>query len=334
MNTFLNKTRNYFRVIGTYDENGLKRETCKIKLRDENGNDAGTVDGERIMGNIAIKTKTGIVMLNVYFQNLTSKNETNPQWKMACDMYENWVPRINGTGEPTVVNVEGTIAPNDYVGQDGSLKYTLRWSVRRANTKIPENAVYGASLNAVGYIQSISHEIRNEEETGRLLVKLYGVDNQGACFPIDAIVEKDMADDFESSYEPQQTVNFDFDLVIKHIGEKKGGKKAFGKQSTVAVNDGFDIQELIIVGGDEPFEEPDEEVDEEGNPVKTQWINPSAMKKALKERDKYLDQLKAIPPEKKSTKSTSIKDQKAKFNKVKANTAPTFEDFDDEEDPF
>lgn len=334
METVLNKTKNYFRVIGTYDENGLKREACKIKLRDENGNDAGTVDGERIMGNIAIKTKTGIVTLNVYFQNLTSKNETNPQWKMACDMYENWVPRINGTGEPTVVNVEGTIAPNDYVGQDGSLKYALRWSVRRANTKIPENAVYGASLNAVGYIQSITPEIRNEEETGRLLVKLYAVDNKGTCFPIDAIVEKDMADDFESSYEAQQTVNFDFDLVVKHIGEKKSGKKAFGKQSTVAVNDGFDIQELIIVGGDEAFEEPDEEEDDEGNPVKTQWINPAAMKKAIKEREKYLDQLKANPPEKKSTKSTNIKSEKAKFNKAKVNTTSTFEDFDDEEDPF
>lgn len=332
MNTFLNKTKNYFRVIGTYYENGLKRENCKIKLRDENGNDNGTTDGERIMGNIAIKTKTGIVTLNVYFQSLTSKGEKNPQWKMACDMYENWNPHINGTGESTVVNVEGTVAPNDYVGQDGNLKYALRWSVRRANTKVPENAEYGASLNAVGYIQSISPEIRNEEETGRLLVKLYAVDNKGTCFPIDAIVEKDMADDFESSYEAQQSVNFDFDLVVKHVGEKKSGKKAFGKQSTVAVNDGFDIQELIIVGGDEPFEESDEEEDEEGNPVKTQWINPTAMKKAIKEREKYLDQLKANPPEKKSTKSTNIKEQKAKFNKAKTNNVP---DFDvDEDDPF
>lgn len=332
MNTFLNKTRNYFRVIGTYDENGLKREACKIKLKDENGNDAGTVDGERIMGNIAVKTKNGIVTLNVYFQNLTSKGEKNPQWKMACDMYENWVPHINGTGDPTIVNVEGVVAPNDYVGQDGNLKYALRWSVRRANTKVPEDATYGASLNAVGYIQSINHEIRNEEETGRLLVKLYGVDSKGTCFPIDAIVEADMADDFESSYEAQQTVNFDFDLVVKHIGEKKNGKKAFGKQSTVAVNDGFDIQELIIVGGDEPFEEPDEEEDEDGNPVKTQWVNPSAMKKALKERDKYLDQLKNNPPEKKSEKTTSIKSEKAKFNKAKTNDVP---DFDvDEDDLF
>ena len=146
------------------------------------------------------------------------------------------------------------------------------------------------------------------------------------------MVEKDMADDFEDSYETQQTINFDFDLVIRHIGEVKKGKKAFGKQSTIAVNDGFDTQELIIVGGDEPFEEPNEEVDEEGNPVKTQWINPSAMKKAIKEREKHLDQLKANPPEKKSAKSTSIKSEKAKFNKAKANDVP---DFDvDEDDPF
>lgn len=342
MQSVLNKTRNYFRCVGTLYELGLKQEPCDIKLRDENGNPAGTTKGERIMGNIAVRTDNGIHTFNVYFQNLTADNKPNPQWKMACAIMD-WTPEINGLGdEPTLVNVEGTVAINDYVGQDGEVKSGLRWSVRRANTKASPDDTKGTSLNAVAFIQSIEPEARtvgdDVEETGRLKVGLLSVDGKGCVFPIKALVDEELADDFDSNYEKGQTVNFDFDLIVRHVGGQQNKKKAFGKGSSVAVNNGFDIQELMIVGADEPIEEPDEltEIDENGNEVevKTQWLNPVAVKKAINERNKMLDELKNKPVEKKPGSIREAK-QKEKGKMAKPKTSvPDFDDGLDDEDIF
>lgn len=335
----LNKSKNYYRAVGTLFESGLKREDCKIKVRDENGNPAGTVNGERVMGNIALRTDNGIVTFNVYGQSLTAKNEPNKMWKMFTDMLE-WNPETGGNSEvvPTLLSVEGSVSPNDYVS-NGDLKYSLRWNVRRANTRVGEADKKATTLNATCYIQSMKAEERNEEETGRLLVKLMAVDNNGACFPIDAIVEENMADDFDGAYEVGQTVNFDFDLISRHVGDSTPKKKAFGRGGSVAVNSGFDVSELMIVGADDPIEEPDEDmlVDENGNKIedKSGYINPVAMKKAIKVRAQMLDELKANPPEKKSGKSApteSFKDKKAKMQKTKSK--PVDDEVDDDELDF
>lgn len=334
MQSVLNKTRNYFRCLGFLYERGIKQEPCDIKLRDENGNPAGTTKGERIMGNIAVRTDNGIHTFNVYFQNLTADNKPNPQWKMACAMMD-WTPEINSLGgEPTLVNIEGTVAINDYVGQDGEVKSTLRWSVRRANTKASPDDTKGTSLNAVAFIQSIEPETRvvgdDVEPTGRLKVGLLGVDGKGCVFPIKALVDEDLADDFDSNYEKGQTVNFDFDLIVRHVGGQQNKKKAFGKGASVDVHYSFDIQELMIVGADEPFEE----VEDDDGETKSQWLNPVAIKKAINERNKMLDELKNKPVEKKSGSIREAK-QKEKAKMAKPKTAvPDFDDGLDDDEIF
>src|SRR5699024_858514 len=110
----------------------------------------------------------------------------------------------------------------------------------------------------------------------------------------------------------------------------------------VAVNNGFDVQELMLVGGDDEIEEPDELTteDEDGNEVevKTQYINPKAMKKAIKVRAQMLEQLKANPP-KQTAKPTSVKAAKqAQKDRMKAGMktggAAPFDDIDSDDDIF
>lgn len=307
----LQKTANWFRCVGYLSESNLKREDCNIKQKDASGQDAGTKKGERIMGSVAVKTDNGIHTFNVYAQSLTAKGEESKQWKMYCDML-NWNPKIGGDSsvEPTLVNIEGAISVNDYVNQQGEVKSGLRWRVGRANTKASPDEPKGTTLKVTTIIQSIKPEIRQEEETGRLLVTLYGAEGNGTCFPINAIVDEEMADAFSDCYEVGMTVPFELELVSRHVGGGANtGTKKFGRAGKVAVNSGFDVQELMLVGGDDEIEEPDELTteDENGNEVevKTAWINPTAMKKAIKARAQMLEELKSNPPEKKPSGGNS-----------------------------
>lgn len=344
----LTKTPNWFRSVGLLSESNLKREAVDIKQKDDNGQDAGTKKGERIMGTVAVKTDNGIHTFSVFAQSLTSKGEESKQWKMYCDMLE-WNPQIGGDSsvEPTLVNIEGAVGINDYVNQQGEVKSSLRWRVSRANTKASPDEPKGTTLKVTAIIQSIKPEVRQEEETGRLLVTLYGAEGNGTCFPITAIVDEDMADAFNDCYEIGMTVPFELELVSRHVGnENTGAAKKFGRAGKVAVNNGFDVQELMLVGGDDEIEEPDELTteDENGNEVevKTQWINPVAMKKAIKARAQMLEELKNNPPEKKSggkgNSSLQAKKQAAK-DKMKGGMKASHPvnvpfDMDDEEDLF
>lgn len=313
MQNELKKSRQYFRSVGTVYELALKLEDCDCKYKDKDGNEQKT-QGERIMGSISLRTQKGIHTYNVYIQSLDYKGEPSKQWKMANDMLS-WSPEINGNGEePTRVAVEGQIAINDYV-KDGNTYSNLRWRVSKATTKVGDDEPTGTSLDAVCYVHKIEAEKVNEEETGRLKVTLMGADNKGACFPIDVIVEEDLADAVEESIEVGTTLPVTLNRNMRHIGgdKKKGGKRMIGGSGDVNVNTGFDIEELILVGADEPIDEPEETEDEDGNSIedKSGYINPATMKKAIKVRATMLDELKANPPERKG-KTESFEDKKKK----------------------
>lgn len=335
MNT-LNKTKNFYRAIGTVSEIKLKRDTVKIDLKDEKGNVTGSATTNRIMGEVSVCVGKGVMSFNTYQTELNSfcdKNgkHDNPRWKMAEAMTE-WNPKINGDPniEPTVVEISGTVAINDYP-KDGEVRSSLRWNISKATTNA-DISNKGASLGVVGYIQSIKPEVVGEEATGRLKVRLYGADGNGACFPIDCIVDEELADDFTDTFAVGQTIEADIDVHCTHVGGDSNKKKQFGRSASVAMNTGYDKRELMIVGAD-VIEEPDELTveDENGNevPVKTKWIDPATMKKAIKEREKHLDELKNGEgnDKKSATKSTGSKLKEAKKSNY---------DFEnsDEDEPF
>ena len=192
------------------------------------------------------------------------------------------------------------------------------------------------------------------EETGRLLVTLYAADNHGQCFPIECIVPVTIKDDdgsdiemasvFGDCFEVGQTLSCEFNRVVRHIGGNGKKKKAFGKSADIAVSNGYDIEELILVGAD-TIDEPAELTREDANgnevPVETDWINPEAMKKAVKARKAMLEEKVKEKKEGKPKTSgrSSLQEAKSAKKSVGKKTA-VVEDFDDdddfttEEDPF
>lgn len=340
--SMLRRTNHGWSCIGTVYENGLKREETDIKLRDENGNQNGTMKGERIYGSIAIKIDTGVVELNVYAQSHTSRGETTKQWKMYSDMLE-WVPTVNGKGgEPTLVKVEGTVDVQDYVNRENNLAMMTRYRVNRGSTRTDDENP-GMSMEGIWYIGAIDKEMVLDEETGRLLVTLYGVNNQGQIYPFTVYVKEDMADAFEDMYEVGQTAKFLFNMEHRHIGGDVEDKKpAFGHATKVNTAKGFDRFEVILVGGDDVIEEPDPDslVDENGKAIEdtSGYISPKAVAKALKERNKMLEEKKAAGYQggnsgNQTKAKGTIKDRKTAMDKKAASGADT-DAFDDEDDPF
>ena len=339
--SILNKTKNWYRCVGELSEKDLKLEDCKVKLYEDGKPTGEETKAQCIKGKVAIKTDTGIQTFGIYFASKGMDGKDSKDWGMAKAMLEKWNPAIGGDGsDPTIVALEGAAEINDYAGENG-ISSRLQFRVRRANTRVSPDEGHGMTLNATAYIHKMTPEVRNDEETCRLKVTLYGANAKGACFPIDMIVETDLAEDFETTYEVGQTVNFDIDIVTKHVGTTKGGKKAFGKGGKMNVNSGFDVTEYVLAGCDEAIEEPDELTteDEDGNevPVKTEWINPTAMKKAIKARATMLEELEKNGNAPKSGEK-SVKERKAerKAGGLGKKPKPQIEEDeeDDEESPF
>lgn len=337
-NSTLKKTANWFRCVGTLSESSLKEEECSVKVKDKEGN-VSNKKGKRIRGNISMETKNGTFTFNVYAQTPTSQGEKNNRWTMYESML-NWNPQIGGDNSLPVTKacVEGQVSINDYVSQqDGKVKTTLRWSISKGTTKVKDDES-GVTLEATGFIQSVKPEIKNDEETGRLLVTLYGADNNGSCYPINCVVEEKLVDAFEEYYEVGETASFTLDRVMHHVGpQRRTVQRALGGYGSVNVNAGYDTEELVVVGADEPIEEPDElyTEDDEGNeiPVETDWINPETMKKAIKIRNQMLKEMEEKGPVKKESVSNMLKKAKS-VSKKSQSKFDDFDDFDEEETPF
>ena len=324
-NSVLNATKNRFGVVGLVSELDLKREDCVVKVKSDDGS-VSEVPSERIRGKISLEIGANQVKtFDVYASKTTSKGKEHQQWAMYEAMM-NWNPRIHGNPneEPTKVILNGSVGINDYLGQDGKAHSILKWNINSANTKVSPDEPLGCSLNFTGFVKKIVPEIRNEEETGRLNVELLGVDTKGAVYPVGIIVPEELVEGFTDRYEAGKTGNFDIDVVMVHVGDKKAKKKAFGKAASTNINTGFDIEERVMRGGEEPIEEPEDE-DENGNLIDNGWLNPEAIKIAIKEREKMLTELEKNPSKK--TTASAPAQKTSKFSKK-----PDMNSTDDDDD--
>lgn len=345
MGSTLNQSKQNFRAIGIVSEFELTHEACEVKLENDE-----KVDSERIRGKISVRINNTVKIFDVFCTKTTSKNEEAKTWKNAKSWLE-FVPEIGGSittnfgkenkksisgdkENASLVSISGRINENRYYNQNTKdAAVNVRWNANRISTsKVSEDDEHGCTLSGTFYIKSIKSEEKNEEETGRLLVTLCAVGYGASPIVVETVVAEDLAEAFNDMYEAGQTASFDIDVVSEHIGSTVNGKKAFGDSGKIKAN-GYDRETLMIVGGDEPIEESDEE-DDDGNPIDNGWIDPKAMKAALKERDTLLAEIKANEGngnnKKSSAKPSTFKDKKRMG--AKKIESPILDD--DEDDPF
>lgn len=344
----LKQTNTAWTCIGTVYEKALKHETVTIEVGKKD--DKHKVESDCIKGKVSIRIPDGIITFPVYFTEIGYNGEEAYSWKMATAMYENWNPQINGDGsEPTRVALNGELGYQDrYNENKKSMDYYLSYRIRSANTKVSEDMGEGMTIKVNAFVQKISPEVKDDEETGRLLVDLLCVDYKGGCYPVHCIAEQEAAElltdgdsDFDA-FEPGQTrTGLELEYRIKGAEKKSTStaRRTFGNKTAPEVYEGGSrsVTELILVAADSiAVEEPDELTyeDDEGNEVEveTLWINPKTMKEAIKVRKAKLEEMEKNggKEEKTTTKNVGKKLNEAK----KANKKEDKDPWSDDEDIF
>lgn len=174
---------------------------------------------------------------------------------------------------------------NDYVGKSGRIASVDCFNVQRVkilSEPVEEEKFEGA---IEGMVTKVVPEIRNEEETGRLLTEITGVGYNEKALPHSLIVENDLADDFQDMYELGSLATFYVEIKSVEYGEKKTSSTGgFGRKADI--NTGFTRVEWHVIGGEEVIDE--ERVNNKGEKL---YIDPKDVKNLLEERKVELEQI-------------------------------------------
>ena len=338
----LNKSKNFYRCVGTVYELGLKKEDCEVKLYEDGKPTGEKVSAKCIKGKFSVRTDGGIVTFMIYFASKGFDGKESRQWKMATDMLE-LNPEVNGGGgAPSVVVVEGRLENNMFMSRDGKeVKEAPQFRVSKVSTTAyKEGMEYGITVNMSGCMTKNVPETKmvdgEAEETGRGVMTVYMANGKGEVFPITVIVPDDLVDDVNDAVENGCTIDATLDVNTITFGgvAKKHGIGRAGKIDTSNVS----TRTEFVLAGMDIVEEPDELYieDEDGKqtPVKTLWMDSSVVKKAIKMYQVKKDEF-AKNGGNKTTKSNStpnLKDKKAEYKSKRVGKKVTndFDDFGDD----
>lgn len=342
----LNKSKNFYRCVGTVYELGLKKEDCEVKLYEDGKPTGEKVNAEYIKGKFGVRTDGGIVTFMIYFASKGFDGKESRQWKMATDMLE-LNPEVNGGGgAPSVVVVEGRLENNMFMSRDGKeVKEAPQFRVSKVSTTAyKEGMEYGITVNMSGCMTKNVPETKmvdgEAEETGRGMMTVYMANGKGEVFPITVIVPDDLVDDVNDAVETGCTIDATLDVNTITYGNADKGHK-IGRKGKIDTGSVSTRTEFVLAGMD-IVDEPDELYieDEDGKqtPVKTLWMDSSVVKKAIKMYQVKKDEF-AKNGGNKTTKSNStpnLKDKKAehKAKRVGKKATNDFDEFGDNENPW
>ena len=337
----LNKSKNFYRCVGTVYELGLKKEDCEVKLYEDGKPTGEKVSAECIKGKLGVHIDGGIVTFMIYFASKGLDGKESRQWKMATDMLE-LNPEVNGDGNaPSVVVVEGRLENNMFMSRDGKeVKEAPQFRVSKVSTTAyKEGMEYGITVNMSGCMTKNVPETKmvdgEAEETGRGVMTVYMANGKGEVFPVTVIVPDDLVDDVNDTVENGCTIDATLDVNTITFGgvAKKHGIGRAGKIDTSNVS----TRTEFVLAGMDIVDEPDELYVEDENgkqtPVKTLWMDSSVVKKAIKMYQVKKDEFAKNGGNKttKSNSTTNLKDRKAEHKAKRVGKKAT-NDFDDFEE--
>ncbi|WP_186331660.1 hypothetical protein [Paenibacillus xylanexedens] len=185
---------------------------------------------------------------------------------------------------------QGSVRLNEYIGQDGTLKSYPQINSNFVN-RVKDTDVFEpkATFAFEMVVANVKEEIKNDEETGRAIVKGYIPIYGGEVIPFETVVADPNAVNYvTSNYEKGQTVSLHGDIVNQTIVTRKEIEVGFGDPQEKI--DRKTIREYVVKGGSAPYEEDDKNA-----------FDPQLVVKAVKAREAKIEAMK----EKKKAKENS-----------------------------
>ncbi len=281
-----------------------KKITCKVINRKEFKNPSLSV---RVTNEDGSYNDVSVYTYPIAQYKLDDKGNKvdNPRFKDMLAVVEDFNAKVDG-GDGDKIRVLGSINASEYASAKDGKNYEFH-----SYPQVTAYAIYKSTDSEdisegeiSGIIKSITPEIKvgsddSEDETGRLKVELYTFGYTGKTYPVTFFVGEDLADDFEDLYSAGDSATVVFEITKRHVGGATKKKAAFGRSSNIA--SGFDVEEYVIVGGDEPVDEDN-----------AKYISKKEFKEALAERQNYIDQTISDAKDNAKNKSDGSTDSKSK----------------------
>lgn len=264
-----------------------------------------TVDGNKvkmtaIMGSVDVRTGDNEVhKIRLYSRSLTQKLESNKQYEGYVTLKNELVTvqqiaekkNPEGVTEPTKVRAaKGQLGAMEFYNDAGQLKSFPQTQGRYLN-RLKESDEFApkAEYDVEGIVAGVANEIKNTEETGRVIVKLL-VPTYNGAIEQEFVSRVEDADYIVNNFEPNMTVNLYG--TIMNFSEKIVTTESAGFGEDKVVEKWNNVHELRIRGG--KVYEYDEDV--KGGKA----FSPDQVKALIAKRNENLAKLKADAEAKKN----------------------------------
>lgn len=265
----------------------LKEKALEIVPAEMKNSSGSVVKTEVIRGELIIADKENSEQkVKVFAYKITKEGKDNSVFKGLKTVMEEYVSVAealkNGQTAEAADKVrvsKGRLGLNDYYTPTGELR-----SFPQINTNFVNRVKEGtynpkAEFSLEVYFYSIIPEIKDEEETGRLIIKVIVPAYGGAVLPFTLIAtDPDVVNYIQTNYDNGKTGKVWGELV-NTVEVTKTVEQGFGKAKEKTVTKV--ISEIIVTGGEEEQYDDDDE----------KSYSTELIKKAMVERDTKLDDL-------------------------------------------
>ena len=262
------------------------------------------------------------VEVKVYKKELTGKGTVSKAYEKLINLMNNGVTMakakemtLNGEGqtfEATTIRIYGNkdFAPelrlNEYHPEDGDYSCRPEVSMGFGNIAIDgiDSEKFKGEFNNVLFLHKAPKREKDKdgEDTGRLIVEGLYIDFKNQVKPLTFVVaDEDMVDGMED-LEKGSTIEVWGDIKIAKIVKTTVKKSGFGGKGKTEEDISY-VSELLVTGGG-LIEEDDK-----------RWVDPAFIKKALVERETFLEGL---------AKSSEPKEKKKGFTGAKGKSTSPF----------
>jgi hypothetical protein len=270
-------------IEGTLKEKTLELTT--IEVQDPNG---GKKKADVIRGELVIATtENSEHRVRVFANKLTKEGKDNSVYKglkTVMDEYVSIAEALKGGQTVEAADkiriTKGKLGLNDYYTPGGELRSFPVINTNFVN-RVKDTDTYNprAEFSLEVYFENIAPEIKDNEETGRLNLKVIVPVYGGEVIPLTLIAaDEDVVNYIQTNYEKGKTGKV-WGELINSVKITKTVEQGFGKAKEKIVTN--ITNELIVTGGEE------EQYDEDNEKSYTTDL----IKKAMAERDIKLDKL-------------------------------------------